>query len=611
MAAVAVAADSARYDAMDATTNTAGIGGGAGEGAEPDIVYQGTNSVSRKVTNAGFYTTTGATRDLTATGRRTWLVKTWLTNYGSLSTTGNIHEVRVGSGTGDYYNYTIGSPAVDYPAKGGWVIDAIDPNIASHRDGTAGSPVLTACDYFAAFATCSTSKVENLCLDAIDVGYGLYLTGGDGADADGTFQDFVDDDEGDTTNGRFGYVTTQSGVLFVFGRLVIGATAASGALTSVATGFTDTGGTVVFPENRAAAGFSGFDFDYGNASTLIDVSGMAFVSRGTAAGEDTRAVFDVLGTAGTFTMDSGSVTAFASVNLTTAATMAVTFSACGQIDANGATLAGSAVVESTAASAVLWNVASDPNGELDNMTFASAGTGHALELGATSPLTVTLTGQRYSGYAGTDGSTGNEAVWVRRTTGTVTINISGGGDTPTIRTDGAIVNVVNTVTVRVTAVDVATGLAIPGAYVYLESDGSPLPDAASVSITRSGSTATVTHTAHGFDTGDKVAIRGTNEREYQGLKTITVTGVNSYTYTVSGTPATPATGAPTSTAVILAGVTDANGVVENTGFNFASTQPVTGFVRKGTASPVYVTAPLGGSIASTGYDQSVFMSRDE
>lgn len=61
-------------------------------------------------------------------------------------------------------------------------------------------------------------------------------------------------------------------------------------------------------------------------------------------------------------------------------------------------------------------------------------------------------------------------------------------------------------------------------------------------ITRSSTTATVTATGHGFSTGDKVVIYGAGQSEYNGAFTVTVTDANTFTYTVSGSPATPATG---------------------------------------------------------------------
>src|ERR1051326_122456 len=66
---------------------------------------------------------------------------------------------------------------------------------------------------------------------------------------------------------------------------------------------------------------------------------------------------------------------------------------------------------------------------------------------------------------------------------------------------------------------------------------------ASASITRSSSTATVTSTAHGLSVGDKVKISGADQTEYNGTQTIvTVPTSDTFTFTVSGTPASPATG---------------------------------------------------------------------
>lgn len=70
------------------------------------------------------------------------------------------------------------------------------------------------------------------------------------------------------------------------------------------------------------------------------------------------------------------------------------------------------------------------------------------------------------------------------------------------------------------------------------------------SITRSGSTATVTTASdHGLATGISVAISGASESEYNITAIISVTGTDTFTYSISGTPSTPATG------TILAGFT--------------------------------------------------------
>lgn len=63
------------------------------------------------------------------------------------------------------------------------------------------------------------------------------------------------------------------------------------------------------------------------------------------------------------------------------------------------------------------------------------------------------------------------------------------------------------------------------------------------SITRSVNTATVTTTTnHGYSSTNRVNIRGATQTDYNGDYTITVTGVNTFTYTVANTPTTPATG---------------------------------------------------------------------
>jgi uncharacterized phage protein gp47/JayE len=62
-------------------------------------------------------------------------------------------------------------------------------------------------------------------------------------------------------------------------------------------------------------------------------------------------------------------------------------------------------------------------------------------------------------------------------------------------------------------------------------------------ITRSGSVATVTTASeHGLATGVSVTISGADQTDYNITAIITVTGLSTFTYAVSGTPTTPATG---------------------------------------------------------------------
>jgi len=69
------------------------------------------------------------------------------------------------------------------------------------------------------------------------------------------------------------------------------------------------------------------------------------------------------------------------------------------------------------------------------------------------------------------------------------------------------------------------------------------PDVAVSSLTRSGATVTATTSAaHGYATARRIEIRGAVETDYNGDFTITVTGASTFTYTILGTPTSPATG---------------------------------------------------------------------
>lgn len=68
------------------------------------------------------------------------------------------------------------------------------------------------------------------------------------------------------------------------------------------------------------------------------------------------------------------------------------------------------------------------------------------------------------------------------------------------------------------------------------------------SLTRTGSTATATTSAsHGRTTGDWVTVAGAVETDYNGPVQVTVTGAATFTYAVSNSPTSPATGTITST----------------------------------------------------------------
>ena len=87
---------------------------------------------------------------------------------------------------------------------------------------------------------------------------------------------------------------------------------------------------------------------------------------------------------------------------------------------------------------------------------------------------------------------------------------------------------------------------INGAGLWLTA----LASAQTVTITRSGFVATVTLADHGLTVGQETLIAGANEIAYNGMQTVqSAPTTGTFTFTVEGAPATPATGTITSSAV--------------------------------------------------------------
>ena len=73
--------------------------------------------------------------------------------------------------------------------------------------------------------------------------------------------------------------------------------------------------------------------------------------------------------------------------------------------------------------------------------------------------------------------------------------------------------------------------------------GLALPSAAVSTLTSSSSTATLTTTiAHGLSTNMYIKVAGADQTEYNGVHQVTVTGASTVTYSITGAPASPATG---------------------------------------------------------------------
>ena len=464
MVAVSVTADVKRVDDAEDIGGVASRGGGAGAAAEAPLAYQGSNAWNRKGTSStgsGFeYQPTNdvkTTDDMTATDRRHWMVKHSVSDFPGLRANDGL-RVYIGDGTSEYAYITAGTDAIkaaysEYLLRTATIIIPVSPNVVGYRDAThsSGTPTLTSVDLYAIEAefASSSAKSENIALDAVDIGAGLDLVGGDGADPDGNWSDFVDADEGTDTN-RWGFASSiysTDGVMFFFGRLRVGGASA--------TEFTGTG-RCLWPDGLFEAGFSGPTFDLQNASTVTS-DAASHTSLGTTNVEDTRADYTVTGTAGAHTI-TGTLNNFRNVTLTSAVTVTGGNLEFADLTQGGATLTGATLrVNSASGVAACDDFTVD---DTTDLTVIQAGSGHFADYGtiaADQSISWTVKTQGFpvgtTGSPATTTSVGDETILVSVNSGiTFTINVVGGATIPSVKNDGSgdvnIVQPQNTATIK-------------------------------------------------------------------------------------------------------------------------------------------------------------------
>jgi hypothetical protein len=491
---------------------------------------------------------------------------------------------------------------------GGWVYYVVDPkrNFDVVTPGTAvwtttGNPAqLSGVDGLGVrwkILNTIMGASDNCFLDVMSIGTGYRITLGDAGSTEGKFSDFTTYEE--TSTNRFGGLESKSSILFPLCKLYIGA--AAGATN---TEFIDSGFTLVWQDSFVSSTFYELKCEQGTGTTDVQLSNGTFKAAGT-----TEVYLDF---AGVTNVD------LTNINVEQARLI--------DLDANcawtGGQIVNSGMIELFGA-ALMTEIncigGTDPSqlkitnstylDNVDNINFTSAGTGHAIEITATG--TYSFENITFSGYAGSDGVTGNECVY-NNSGGAVTINVTG-GTTPTIRNSAGSTTTVNAGAVTAT-VTVTDTLAVPiqsARVLAIAAAGGPFPFDITVTISNSGTTATVTHTGHGLVDNDKVQIKGASHFQNNGVFLITVTGVNTYTYTMPSAPGSNPTGTIKATFAVLSGLTDVNGQITMSRV-FPSSQPITGKTRKSTSAPFYKTTTFAGSVNSaTGFSVTLQMISDQ
>lgn len=393
----------------DATT---GWSGGA---LEPDVKMQGTNSLAVAIRNGGTYTFTPATAvNMSAadTHLRMWLFHTFA-SYLQTKANGGIQLFVTGGGTNYYY---VGGSDTH---NGAWELFSADLS-APDINGNANLSAITACGFVLVHAA-AARNVVNTYWDFLVYGTGYDIYGGTTGDRV-KWSDVAIADRG----LGYGVVQEQNGVNFINGRITLG----------------DITGTnnLYFDGSNALNVF----YDVGEKDTLYKIIGS-----GTAGGTTdllmantviksaaTRFDFDVSNANLNTTEITGVQFNYAG-NITFKAGQTVTgnvFIDCNMITPSTAIFTGNSINEYVGLTGALY-INNTTN--INNITFNSAGTGHAIYIDT--PGTYDFTNFSYSGY-GADGTT--NAVVYNNSGGLVTINVSGGSN-PTYRNGTGASTVVN------------------------------------------------------------------------------------------------------------------------------------------------------------------------
>lgn len=600
------------------------IGGGGGNTNSDEIFIQGSESQGRRIDAAerGFSFDNVSTIDLSAASTLVgwWLFVTQIAQIGAAAT--QVLEVRVGdnnAATTSWDGWDVLDPT-NYADDDRWIKVWVSINEITPDNGS-GTPSYAALRQFGVNVEMGNvgGTSPNVWCDAIDYldggGAALVLTGTSSVEAD-----FLSADAGTSAN-RYGVTTQKGGKIFQRLRTQCGTSG-----TSVQ--YDDSNFSVTFPRQANPSGAAliesdanGRTFDLQNASTTVAAADATFESESATV---TPGDLVVVGTAGTLAFTRMGLNKLRVVTLTSACTLsACQINGSGEVDmGDGATVTDSTIANSSVAAdapALLWDVNSDIDGNIDGCSFVKGTTAnHAIGFGSSAAATHTLRNCDFSGYNASNAQndstlyfedTGSDRSWtinLVNCTGNVSYKVARSGDTVSL--------VADPVTTTITALDANDGTPIQNARVFLRasSGAGDLPYQESVTITSTGTTATVSHTAHGLATGDFAWIVGANEEDYNGVWEVTRIDANSYSYTMNNSTTSPATGTIVATGAIFNTLTDVNGQVTDSR-TISADQPVVGWVRKSSSSPYYKTALINNqSISQTaGLSYPASMVSDE
>lgn len=379
--------------------------------------------------------------------------------YDSVDTTPGV-QVLVGTAAGSISSYAVDGADTYY--EGGWRQYIVDPrNTPTGNDtgGGTGNSVSNTNRYYGIGYKQFTgpNRSSPLGLDAVRYGRMIMTcTGGTGTAVDnanplsssaGNFPQMSNYDDyngggtptfGSAVDGgyhRFGQARFQNGAYVCQGIIRLGDT--------TATYFDDSSRAVAFANNFLT--YADFNrLEIRNSGSTVTLDSMSFSALGTVA----RGNFEMVDNA-TVNIDGCSFLDMGTFIFQSNAVVENTaFRRCDLITVGGASFTGCTFSNSRATSTTSTSTLNN----FDDCTFISDGSNHAVNLGTISTDTEMSSNNTFTGYAATNGSTGNEAILVNVNTGiTLTINVSPGTSTPSVYNTGTgtvVVQQVVTFTIR-------------------------------------------------------------------------------------------------------------------------------------------------------------------
>jgi hypothetical protein len=440
-----------------------GTGGAAPSGfsSSPTFAMQGTNAIDKGFNGAGNMgiMSTSNTIDLSG-GKHVY----FLFFVASPNVTRSIEDggvcVSMGSSTSNFVSFHV--EGNDTYGAGGRVGKSYAVNYVNTASAVVpfrtviGSPPTSNPTTLGAKIDCTTTGRAGY--DCIRYGTGAYITDGEIANP-ATFTGFST--QNDLVANRWGIAVTINGSIEIQGKFVIGQDSAG---TPTECYFDDANVDLLFVDCiHSEPDFNEIIIDHSLTTcnwNNVNIKALGTNSRGKITVNANDPTFPIIGGVWT-SIDTTTLQLSSSL-------IGTVWRDTESITTNGATLTNFTVDLSRAISAVV----SASLSELINGTFASAGTGYAVDLGTISATISMAWDCSDSGYAATDGSTGNETILVSVDSGqTLTINVNAGKTTPTINNVGAgtVVVLSGSVSINVNVKD-ETGLNIENALVYIDDD---------------------------------------------------------------------------------------------------------------------------------------------